>query len=176
MCCGCQPPAFQGVRSQRASGSARPLPGRAAPGGEAGISCHCPTISVTPRWNAACIRRLRAAKDWRGGRLPAVHRELRRKGVTRHWLGGVPRHPSRRVTAAAGFANLSRLEGRLYADRCGRRTWPARAVRRLCRHADPTFLTRTGEVHAATVRRSPRCVELHLRRGDGHAVAARLIG
>jgi len=39
---------------------------------------------VTPRWNCACIRRLRAAAkelavapDW-----PAVHRELRRKGVT----------------------------------------------------------------------------------------------
>ena len=85
MCCGCRPPACPSARSQRAWASARPLSGRVCAGRVRAVSAgHCPTISVTRRWR----RRLYPApaatsKDWRSlPDWPAVHRELRRKGVT----------------------------------------------------------------------------------------------
>ena len=117
------------------------------------------------------------AKDWRSlPDWPAIHRELRRKGVTLQlvWEEYRAAHPD--GYGCSRFCELYRAwEGRSVADdaagACGRRE----AVRRLRRHDDRRrrCRDRRGACLPAVCRRARR-IELDLRRSDLDADAARL--
>ena len=138
----------------------------------------CRTILTTPRWRAASIRSpTTTAKDWRSlPDWPAIHRELRRKGVTLQlvWEEYRAAHPD--GYGRSWFCELYRAwEGRLsptmrQAHVAGEKLFVDYAGTTI----DIVDAT-TGEVHACQLFVAALgASSLHLRRGDLHADAARL--